>query len=228
MATMRRTLRSLMKALAIAAVATAFATPASAQLFWQPADLSAPPITGAEPGIGVNMPGATPAELQAGLVWQLRSALNVAALQCDFEPTLLTTSNYNAMIAQHDDELAAAFKAVANYFTRTQGKVAGQKQFDQYGTKTYSSFSTVRAQLTFCQVAGSVGRDTIFAPRGQLHTIATKRMGEIKKALTPAGEQYFTNPLHGYTATLPPLDKQCWKKNKLQKPCLNKWPLKAG
>lgn len=223
----RAAARPFARAIAVAMLIAA-STPASAQFFWKPADLSMPPITGAEPNVGVNMPGATPAELQAGLVWQLRSALNVAALQCDFEPTLLTTGNYNAMLAQHDDELANAFKVVAQYFTRTGGKVAGQKQFDQYGTKTYSGFSTVRAQYTFCQVAGSVGRDAIFAPRGQLYTVAAKRMGELKKALTPSGEQYFTNPLHGYVASLPPLGKDCWKKGKLQKKCLNQWPPQAG
>ncbi len=216
--------RAIMTAGMLAGATMLAHAPASAQLFWKPADLSTPPITGAEPDVGVNMPGASASELQAGLVWQLRSALNVAALQCDFEPTLLTTGNYNAMLAQHRAELDGAFKTVADYFGRTQGKVAGQKQFDQYGTKTYSGFSTVRAQLTFCQVAGSVGRDAIFAPRGSLHTVAARRMGELKKALQPAGEQYFTNPLHGYVATLPPLGKACWKKGVIQKRCANQWP----
>jgi hypothetical protein len=215
---------SLIKASMACALLAMTAAPATAQLFWKPADLSTPPLTGAEPTIGVNMPGASEAELRAGLVWQLRSALNVAALQCDFEPTLLTTSNYNAMLAQHRTELASAFNTVGSYFTRTQGKVAGQKSLDQYGTRTYSGFSTVKAQLTFCQVAGSVGRDAIFAPRGQLYTVAAARLGEIKKALTPAGEQYFTNPLHGYVATLPPLSKQCWKNGKIHKRCAKDWP----
>lgn len=223
MAIFRRTHAPL--AVLTAAIFAASAYPASAQLFWKPADLTSPPITGAEPNIGVSMPGATPAELQAGLVWQLRSALNVAALQCDFEPTLLTTGNYNAMLAQHKSELAGSFKTVGDYFIRTAGRPAGQKLFDQYGTRTYSTFSTVKAQLTYCQVAGSVGRDAIFAPRGQLHTVAANRLGELKRALVPAGEQYFTNPLHGYVATLPPLSKQCWKNGKIHKRCAKDWPL---
>ncbi|MET0136923.1 MAG: hypothetical protein ABW192_00915, partial [Sphingobium sp.] len=121
--------------------ALAVAAPAQAQLFWQPADLSTPPMTGAEAN-GVNLPGATPAELQAGLLWHLRASLNVAALQCDFEPTLLTTSNYNAMLAHHDAELARAFKVLGDYFKRVNGAGPGQKLFDQYGTRTYSSYST--------------------------------------------------------------------------------------
>ena len=31
------------------------------------------------------------------MVWNLRAALNVAALQCQFGPTLLTLPNYNAI-----------------------------------------------------------------------------------------------------------------------------------
>src|SRR3954464_1583294 len=98
------------------------AQPAQAQFFWSPPDLSTPPVTGAEPSLGLNLLGATPEELNAGLVWNLRAALTVAALQCDFEPTLLTVSNYNAMIAHHNKELQQAFDTLGQYFQRTVGK----------------------------------------------------------------------------------------------------------
>ena len=158
------------------------------------------------------------------MLWQLRSALNVAALQCDFEPSLLTTSNYNAMLAQHKSELAGSFKLMGDYFNRTLGAKAGQKAFDQYGTRIYSSFSTVQAQRTFCQIAGSVGRDAIFAKRGTLSALAANRLGELKRALKPAGERFFTNPVWGYVAKLPPLDAKCWKKGVLDKRCADQWP----
>jgi hypothetical protein len=201
---------------------------AQAQLFWQPPDLTSPPMTGAEPESGVNLPGATAVELNAGLLWNLRAALNVAALQCDFEPTLLTTSNYNAMLAQHRIELGSAFKTVGDYFIRTQGPKLGQKQFDQYGTRTYSAFSTVQAQRNFCQTAGSVGRDAIFAPRGQLYRVAQARMGELRKALTAQSDRIYGNPLHGFVASLPPLDKKCWKKQTLTKRCAQSWLKSRG
>lgn len=205
-------------------VALAALTPAAqAQLFWQPPDLASPPVTGAEPESGVNLPGATPAELNAGLLWSLRAALNVAALQCDFEPTLLTTSNYNAMLAHHKAELAGAFKAVGDYFTRTHGLKPGQKQFDQYGTRTYSAYSTVQAQRNFCQTAGSVGRDAIFAPRGQLYRVAQARLGELRKALVAQPDRVYGNPAHGFVASLPPLDKKCWKRETLTRKCAQAW-----
>ncbi len=48
--------------LALAGAAMTLSAPAGAQIFWQPADLSTPPITGAEPNGPINLPGATPAE----------------------------------------------------------------------------------------------------------------------------------------------------------------------
>lgn len=200
------------------------AQPASAQLFWSPPDLSTPPVTGAEPGvIGISLPNATAEEYRAALVWNLRAALNVAALQCDFEPTLLTTSNYNAMIAHHRDELAKAFGTLGNYFKRTDGIKLGQVHLDQFGTRVYSGFSTVQAQRNFCQVAGSVGRDAIFADKGKLYEVAQNRMGALRKSLLPGGEQFFGNPTYNFTADIPSLADECWNKGRLKKSCKEKW-----
>ena len=43
-------------------------------------------------------PARRAAEQRAALVWNMRAALNVAALQCQFEPTLLTVPNYKRML----------------------------------------------------------------------------------------------------------------------------------
>src|SRR3546814_10654994 len=107
---------------ALAAIAIAcFFTPAAAQFFWKPADLHAAPVEGHEPNLGFALPGATQSEYRAALLWSMQVGLNVAALQCQFEPTLLTLSNYNAMIAHHDDELANAFSTLTSYFKRVEG-----------------------------------------------------------------------------------------------------------
>ena len=57
--------------------------------------------------VGLPLPGATPAEYRAHLLWNLRSGLNVAALQCQFSPYLRAVDNYNALLAHHARELAA-------------------------------------------------------------------------------------------------------------------------
>lgn len=214
-----KTFLSLSLATAAAAMALA-AAPAQAQFYFAEPDLSAPPVTGAEPQLALNLPGASADELRSALVWHLRAAMNVAALQCDFAPALLTVSNYNASIAHHDDELAKSLATVTGYFHRTVGKgKAGDRAFDVYNTKIYSLYSTVHAQRDFCNEMSKVGREAIFTPRGSLYTLAQKRLGEVRKALVPTGEQYFTNPAYGFTATLPDFSKKCWKKDSLAANC---------
>jgi len=191
------------------------ATPASAQFFIQSHDFSGTPVKGDEPGMVQPMPGATDAELRAGLTWTLRAALNVAALQCQFEPTLSTVDNYNAMIRDHSAELKTSFDTLSKYYTRTaKTKAAGQTALDQFGTRTYSGFATVAAQYGFCQTAASIGRDAVFAPRGTLGDVAERRMRELRNSLTPYGEQRFSRYLVRETmpAPLPSLDARCWNK----------------
>lgn len=206
---MRKALMVAGASLAIAGIAT----PAAAQFYFKSKTYEGQPVRGDEPGIGQPMPGATPAELRASLVWNMRAALNVAALQCQFEPTLLTVPNYNAVLVDHRDELKAAFDALTKYYTRTaKTKAAGQSTLDQYGTRTYSSFVTVAGQLPFCQTAASIGREAIFLPRGQFGTLAANRMAELRASLLGvAAEQGITRS--GFlSAALPRLDKQCWDK----------------
>jgi len=210
-------------------VAPMIAQPAAAQFFWSPPNFSAAPLTDAEAATALGLPGATPEEIRAGLVWNLRAALNVAALQCQFEPTLLSISNYNAMIAHHDAELDAAQASLLGYFQRTAGKgKPGQAAADQYGTRIYSGYSTVQAQRGFCQAAALVGRQAIFANRGGLHEVARNGLGSIKKSLVLAGEQFYGDPGRSYSLTLPSFDPKCWKKAKLRPECQVAYEQKVG
>ena len=207
---------TIVRILASAALAAGLfaGSPASAQFFLKSYDFRGAPVTGTEPEIGMPLPGATPAEIRAGLVWNLRSALNVAALQCDFEPMLMTTDHYNAMLKDHKDELAAAFTTLNGYFVRTaKTKAAGQTAFDRFGTRTYSAFSTVAAQYGFCQTASKVGREVIFAPRGQMGDVAFGYMRELRNSLIPYGEQRFPRAFYFRTYfDLPAWDASCFSK----------------
>lgn len=204
------------------AVGTLVASPAQAQFYMKQYDFSGPPIRGDEPDIGVNLPDATDAELAAGVVWSLRAALNLAALQCQFEPTLLTVANYNNMMADHSGEMKSTFGTLTKYFQRkNKAPKAAQTALDQFGTRVYSSFSTTAAQYGFCQVASRVGRDAIFTPRGELHVLARQRLRELRNSLVPYGEQRFPRGA-GYDkhVFLPSTDPKCWtKKGDWNKKC---------
>lgn len=196
------------------AATTLAASPAAAQFYFKPPQLRGPPVTGEEPGmVSSALPGATPAEIKSALVWNLRAALNVAALQCQFEPTLLTLQNYNALLGDHADELKTSYATLTKYFTRNAKTVkAGQTALDQYGTRVYSSFSTVSAQRIFCRTAGEIGHAALFTPRGSFATLAQERMGELRSALTPWGEQQFNQRyINPGTPRLPRMDDVCWK-----------------
>jgi hypothetical protein len=206
-------LRSVI-AFSVAAAALA-ASPASAQFFMKSHDFSGAPVRGDEAGIGLDLPDATEAELTAGLVWNLRAALNIAALQCQFEPTLLTVPQYNDMMIDHASELKTTYATLTKYFARkNKAPRAAQNALDQFGTRIYGSFSTTAAQFGFCQVASSIGRDAIFMPRGSLHLLAKQRMRELRNSLVPWGEQRFPRGI-GFdrTVLLPRMDPKCWKKN---------------
>lgn len=190
------------------------ASPASAQFFFQSKELRGAPVRGDEPGILASpMPGATDAELRAGLVWTLRAGLNVAALQCQFEPSFNTVRNYNALLLDHRDELKAAFDTLTKYYARTAPtKAAGQTALDQFGTRTYSSFASVAGQYGFCQTANAVGRDANFAPRGLFGEFAQERMQELRNALVPFGEQRFPYGVQQVVVSRPKLDPICWNR----------------
>ena len=195
----------------VAAMATLLAAhPASAQFFLKQKDLRGERVTGTEPGIGQVLPGATDAERRAALVWNMRAALNVAALQCQFEPSLMTVQNYNAILSDHQQELAASYDTLTKYFARVaKTKAAGQAALDQFGTRTYSGFATVSAQYNFCSAAASIGREAVFARRGQFGDVALDRTRELRNSLTPWGEQYFP-AWRAPTATLPRFERECW------------------
>lgn len=225
----------LLAGVAALAAGVMMASPASAQFFLQSRDLSDKPVKGAEAGIVQPLPGATEAEERAGLVWTLRAALNVAALQCQFEPTLVTVDNYNAMLKDHSTELKSSFDALNKYFTRTtKTKAAGQTALDQFGTRTYSSVTAVYSQLNFCQTAASIGRDAVFAPRGGFGDLAELRMRELRNAIAkPWGEQKFPRyiGIDPYPVAMPRLDPICWdKKMRWQtKKCgAQTWPAGTG
>ncbi|HWH18667.1 MAG TPA: hypothetical protein VNT77_10105 [Allosphingosinicella sp.] len=193
---------------------------APAQLFLEDPDFRRGAIDPSDPMVGLPIPGATPAEYRAHLLWNLRAGLNVAALQCQFSPYLRAVDNYNGILAHHAKELADAYATMNAYFKRTQG-AQGQKAFDDYTTITYNNFSTLHAQYGFCQTATAISKEALAQPKGELYTLAAGRMRELRNSLTPAYDRIGVYTPHNIRiAALPSLDPKCWdKKNRLVRRC---------
>jgi hypothetical protein len=196
---MRAGVQGLLKSIAIGGLAFSLCAPANAFLFWNKnATAEYAPAVGGETGITLPLPGANPKEMMAGLIWTMRAGLNVAALQCQFAPSLRTVTLYNNMLRQHAAELQTSYSQLQSYFKRTGGK-RWATEMDQYTTRTYNSFSTLNAQLSFCEAAAAIGRETLERPRGELGQIATSRMREFRSSLTPRGDQFYAMDVSGMT-----------------------------
>lgn len=181
-------MRALLKSLVPVAALT-LASPAGAQLFLNNPVFQSGPIEASDPLVGIALRGANPAEYRAHLLWNLRSGLNVAALQCQFSPFLRTVSNYNAILAHHNRELAAAYTVLEGYFRRVNGRT-GPRQFDLYSTQTYNGFSSGNAQLGFCQTASRIGKEALTIAKGQFGQLAANRMREFRSSLLPVPDGY--------------------------------------
>ena len=213
--------RAALAGLALLALAAPQA--AAGQLFLHQPDFRPGPIEPSDPLVGLPLPGASAVEYRSHLLWNLRAGLNVAALQCQFSPYLRAVANYNGFLAHHSVERANAYTTLNCYFKRVHGAVKGQKLFDDYSTITYNNFSTLQAQIGFCQTATNIAKTALATPKGQLHTVAQKRMRELRNSLIPAydrGPAY--NPWAIRHAVIPPLGPDCWdKKNQFRTRCLS-------
>lgn len=174
---------------AAVAAGLAASSPANAQIYLYDPVFPSSPIEPNDPLVGISLPNATPAEYRAHLLWNLRSGLNVAALQCQFSPSLRAVDNYNALLAHHSRELATAYQALEGYFRRIHGRT-GPRMFDEYSTQTYNNFSTFQAQLGFCQTASRIAREALARRKGELHQVATARMRELRGSLTPVHDTF--------------------------------------
>ncbi len=128
----------------------------------------------------------TAAETEANRVWGVRAALNIAALQCQYDPTLETVSNYNAVLKLHGAEFTRAQMMMVSHFKRFDGPKRAANGFDQYTTRTYNSYSTLDAQYSFCQQAARTGRVVLATPQNGLGAIAPELYKELRGSLMPA------------------------------------------
>lgn len=202
--------RHLARSFAAAALAIGLAAPASAQVFFYPPTTPSDPVTGGEPGLFVPaMTGPTAADTRAQLVWNLRSALNVAALNCQYWPFAMTVRNYNDMLKHHAAELNDAHEGLKTYFRRTAGD-DWQQAMDEYTTTMYQSYIRIGTQRAFCHVASDVTREALSRPKGQLHLTAAARMRAVRGAMQPT--QDLLLPVRATIATppLPNLAEACW------------------
>lgn len=206
---------NLLGILSLVILTLAIAAPARAQVFFYPPTLQTGPVTGSEPGLFVPaMAAPTPEEARANLMWNLRSSLNVAALNCQYWPYAMSVRNYNDLLLHHAAELNTAYEGLKSYFRRVAGS-EWQSRMDEFTTTMYQSYVVIGGQRGFCHVASDVARDALARPKGQLHLTAQARMRELRASLAPIGDAILEAqaPVPLPPASLPNLDPRCWRES---------------
>jgi hypothetical protein len=167
---------------------------------------------------GPPLAGLAAPESSAYELWSLRAGLNVAAIQCQFSGFLRTVPTYNGLVNQHGKEFTAANTTLGRYFTRTKGARASALEFDRFNTRLWQSFSSIDAQLAFCDAAASVGREVLATPVGKLGPSAGPLLARIRQSFGPpapealGGMTSITVPVTGWSVadipTCPARDRQ--------------------
>ena len=121
-------------------------------------------------------PAPRPAEYRAHLLWNLRSGLNVAALQCQFSPYLRTVDNYNAhprpSCARAGRRLYRRSKAISGGSTAAPGRA---------GSTIIRPRPTTISRR--CRRSSASARPR----RGSARKRSPRRKGELQPARRPRG-----------------------------------------
>lgn len=140
---------------------------ASPNLVIPPAD-----ATGLRVSVNRNI---TPAQM----VWNLRSAYNVAALNCRAPQHAEIVPNYRAFLKAHDKVLGKANKAVDSEFKGRYGSAFIVPR-ERYMTEVYNHFALPPTMDEFCTAVLAVSRDSLVVKPAELEAFAQRSLPSIE------------------------------------------------
>jgi hypothetical protein len=109
-------------------------------------------------------------------LWHLRSALNVAALQCDVaDPT--GVARYNQLLKVHAARFAAAHRALTAEYRAGGGD--WQDRFDDSMTRVYNYFAQPPVRAQFCATALPMLAQVADLPAGGLDAFAAPGLASL-------------------------------------------------
>lgn len=122
-------------------------------------------------------------------LWNVRSGLNVAALNCTRPEHAALVDNYRTFLKRHSRELASANRNLATEYRNKHGGSFRNYQ-DAYMTRVYNYFALPPVLPDFCNVALQLSGEVNQVPSGQLRVFAQTAL--------PRMEQVFENFFSAY------------------------------
>lgn len=129
------------------------------------------------PLVGTIEAGPNAGLSNAGTLWNLRGALNVAALKCGEA----APDQYNAMLKAHARSFRRAQKRLEREYRRRGGD--WRDAFDVAQTRLYNYTAHPRGERAFCLAARPVLAEIAQVPRGELIAFAAKSLISLDRAL---------------------------------------------
>lgn len=129
------------------------------------------------PLVGTIAVGPNAGLSNAGTLWNLRGALNVAALKCGGA----APDQYNAALKVHAREFRRAQKRLEGEYRRRGGD--WRDAFDVAQTRLYNYTAHPRGERAFCVAAHPVLAEIAQVPRDQLTAFAAKSLISVDRTL---------------------------------------------
>ena len=114
------------------------------------------------------------------MVWNLRSAYTVAALDCLDPRNAQILTNYRSFLVRNAGALKSVYDGMDHEF-REKYQRGGEKLRDDYLTVLYNHYALPPTKAEFCNVVDQVLQDGIAVPADQLGMFATAKVPLIEK-----------------------------------------------
>jgi len=112
------------------------------------------------------------------MIWNFRSAFNVAALNCQGPQHFRLADDYNTFLKVHKRELDRANKAVEDKYRREYG--ANYKRIrDTESTQVYNFFALPPVKSDFCNAALVLGPEAAAIPSSELKDFAARALPQL-------------------------------------------------
>lgn len=122
--------------------------------------------------------------------WNLRSAYNVAALNCNGPEDAQIAERYGDFLKAHAHELTAVNQKVDTQFREKFGRGEYKAARDQYMTQVYNYFSLPPALPRFCAAARETSVALAAAPKGKLDEVAQSELPKLELVFLGYFDEY--------------------------------------
>lgn len=123
-------------------------------------------------------------------VWNLRSAYNVAALNCDAPEDAQLAERYGEFLKTHSRELTNANKKIEAQYREEFGGSDYKRARDQYMTQVYNYFSLPPALPRFCAAAREASLALADVPKGELDEAAQVELPKLELVFLGYFDEY--------------------------------------